>query len=88
MSKSIELSREESLEIADMMNSLKDPQEGQDSEDAFKSAFLQLKKVLKRRSKQELIVIVWTYANELTQLQYVAQQLLEENKKLKGEKSE
>lgn len=61
------------------------PQEVQDAEKEIKQAFDQMKKLLKPRSKHELIEIIWTYGAQLQEMQRVAQMLLEENKKLKGE---
>ncbi len=50
-----------------------------------KKVYRGLKKVLKLRSKGQLIDIVINYASDLQELQGICQQLLEENKELKGE---
>lgn len=47
-------------------------------------AYRQVKKLLKLRTKNELIEIVWSYGAQLQEMQHVAQLLLEENKQLKG----
>ncbi len=48
----------------------------------------ELKRNLKMRSKSQLIEIIIAYASDLTEMQAVARQLLEENKELKGESNE
>ena len=60
------------------------PQEVQNAQAEIKQAFDQMKKLLKPRSKHELIELIWTYGAQLQEMQRVAQMLLEENKKLKG----
>jgi len=50
-----------------------------------KEIYRQLKKVLKLRSKSDLIKIVVQYASDLQECQAMLKQLYEENKKLKGE---
>lgn len=60
------------------------PQEVQDAQAEVKKAFEQMKKLLKNRSKHELIELIWSYGAQLQEMQFVAQQLLEENKQLKG----
>lgn len=59
------------------------PQEVQDAQAEVKKAFEQMKKLLKPRSKHELIELIWTYGAQLQEMQRVAQMLLEENKQLK-----
>ena len=93
MSKSITLSEEESNEIVEMM---KENQKGapkqqpQTSKEVkkeqknVKQQYNQIKKLLKSRSKTELIELVWTYGVELNSMQHAAQILLEENKQLKA----
>lgn len=49
-----------------------------------KEQYRRLKKILKGKSKSELINLVVTYASDLQEVRGMAQQLLEENKKLKG----
>ena len=61
------------------------PQEVEKAQEEIKQAFDQMKKLLKPRSKHELIELIWTYGAQLQEMQRVAQMLLEENKKLKGE---
>ena len=51
-------------------------------------AYRQVKKLLKLRTKNELIEIVWSYGAQLQEMQHVAQLLLEENKELKGESND
>lgn len=53
--------------------------------DAAKEQYRRLKKILKGKPKAELIKLVVTYASDLREMQEIAKQLLEENKKLKGE---
>ena len=48
-------------------------------------AFNGIKKLLKLRTKTELIELVWNYSVQITDLQNISKQLLEENKTLKGE---
>ena len=60
------------------------PQEVQDAQAEVKKAFNEMKKLLKPRSKHELIELIWTYGAQLQEMQQVAQMLLEENKQLKG----
>jgi len=48
-------------------------------------AFNGIKKLLKLRTKSELINLVWNYSVQITDLQNISKQLLEENKTLKGE---
>ena len=90
--KSIELSLEETKEIEQMMESNKLNSEVQNNEEPedikiakkeMKKAFQEMKKILKLRSKGELIELVWTYGVQLQEMQRVAQQLFEENQKLK-----
>lgn len=50
----------------------------------IKKSFGNLKKLLKVKSKSELIEIIWTYGIQLQEMQRVAQMLFEENKELKG----
>jgi hypothetical protein len=60
------------------------PKQVQDAQAEVKKAFNEMKKLLKPRSKHELIELIWTYGAQLQEMQFAAQQLLEENKKLKG----
>lgn len=60
------------------------PEHVQQAEAEVKKAFNDMKKLLKNRSKHELIELIWSYGAQLQEMQFVAQQLLEENKQLKG----
>lgn len=64
------------------------PKEVQDAQAAVKDAFNEMKKLLKPRSKHELIELIWTYGAQLQEMQRVAQMLLEENKELKSQNNE
>jgi len=48
-------------------------------------AYKAMKKLLKPRTKTELIELLWTYGIQLQQMQHACQVLIEENKELKGE---
>jgi len=50
----------------------------------IESAYRQMKKILKVRTKSDLIEIIWTYGVQLREMQHALQVLLEENKELKG----
>lgn len=60
------------------------PKQVQDAQAEVQKAFNEMKKLLKPRSKHELIELIWTYGAQLQEMQTVAQMLLEENKELKG----
>lgn len=64
------------------------PDEVMEAQQTAQEAFSAMKKLLKPRSKSELIELVWTYGVQLQQLQHACQILLEENKELKGEKND
>jgi len=94
MSNSRELSLEESQEINEMMKdnaskykSRQPPKKTKARQKAdlqVEEAYKSMKKILKLRSKKELIEIVWNYGVQLREFQNVCQQLLEENKALKS----
>lgn len=100
MSNSRELSLEESQEINEMMKdnasksklkskskSRQPPKKSKARQKAdlqVEEAYKSMKKILKLRSKKELIEIVWNYGVQLREFQNVCQQLLEENKALKS----
>lgn len=56
--------------------------------ESSKELYKHLKKTLKMRSKSQLVHIIVTYSDQLTEMQNIAQQLLEENKLLKESKND
>lgn len=93
MQEPIELSAEETKEINKMMKEnaknakkYKNAEKASDDKQVRKEvqeAFNGMKRLLKSRSKSELIEIIWNYGANLQEMQRVAQILLEENKELK-----
>ena len=66
----------------------KQKKEFEEALESSKEIFRQLKKVLKLRSKSQLIGIVITYSDQLTEMQGMLKQLHEENKELKDQLQE
>lgn len=85
-----ELSLEESQEINEMMKQNQRQSKPKKSAKRIKAdeevdnAYKAMKKLLKMRTKSELIEIVWSYGVQLREFQEVCKQLLEENESLKA----
>ena len=91
-----ELSLEESQEINKMMEQNKNqsktkvqkPKKSAKRIEADKevdAAYKSMKKLLKLRSKKELIEVIWSYGIQLREFQEVCKQLLEENEAIKAD---
>ena len=91
MTDAIQLTEEETKQINEMMadnaeqESVQELPINEEAQAAIETAYKDMKKLLKRRSKNELVHVVWTYATQLQEMQRVAQILLEENKELKAQ---
>tara|TARA_R110002096_G_scaffold341568_1_gene534518 strand:+ start:92 stop:394 length:303 start_codon:yes stop_codon:yes gene_type:complete len=86
----LKLSQEETQIINDMMEDNKEKAEQEKKQQVFDSvdqAYKHMKKLLKLKTKSQLIEIIWTYGLEARNMQHALQVMLEENKELKEKNS-
>jgi len=79
----LQLSEEETKIINEMMEDNKKTIEAEQAEKTVDECYKSMKKLLKMRSKTELIEVVWNYGIQLRSMQHALQVMLDENAELK-----
>lgn len=85
MKDDIELTAEETKQINAMLNENAKSVEQEEVEQSVDEHYRAMKKLLKVRTKSQLIEIIWSYGMNLREMQEVAKILLEENTELKAQ---